>query len=1180
MGAGDDGARMRVMPEPFVHLHLHSHYSLLDSAIKFDELMRQCAAYGMPAVALTDHGNLFGSYDFYGAARKAGIRPILGCEVYVAPGSRKERGGGPHGSHHPYHHLVLLAENEHGWANLSQLVTSGYLEGFYHRPRIDKELLAEHADGLIGLSGCLSGEVASRILAGDPTGAERAALEFQEILGGGDFFLEAQEHGLGDERIVREGIQRLSGVTGIPAVATNDCHFHRREDVEAHRVLIGIGQNKTLAELASDYAYNDEFYVKSGDEMARAFADDPHLLARSAEIAERCRVSFPDPEPHLPRYPVPEGTSAEDYLHELSRKGLAERLADGLPRRHSEAEYVARLDQELHTIHTVGFDGYFLVVWDFIAFARNQGIPVGPGRGSAAGSLVAYALRITDIDPLQHDLLFERFLNIDRVSMPDIDIDFCQRRRDEVIEHVRKVYGRDNVSQIATFNLLQARSCIRDVGRVMGMSFAQTDRIAKLVPDVLGVTLEDALRDSPRLAEAAHAEVDVGRLIEVGKRLEGLARHCGVHAAGVVIAPRPVREIVPLYRTSRNEIVTQFDKDVIEKLGLLKMDFLGLKTLTVIDDCLKGLRAAGIEPPDFERTGCEDPRVYDLFCAGDTDGVFQFESSGMRDLLRTVQPRRFEEIAALNALYRPGPMQWASEFADRKHGRQPITYIFPELEEILAETYGVIVYQEQVMRIAVTIAGFPMSRADTLRKAMGKKIKELIDEQGEHFIAGGVAKGYPKDKVAALWRQIVPFAQYGFNKSHSVAYAYVAYQTAYLKAHYPQHFWAAMLTSEAANTDKLAGYVAMLGAIGVKVLGPDVNASEFAFTVDGDAIRVGMIAVKGVGEAASHAILDARRAQGPFKSAAQLLRNVGERSVNRKVMECLIRAGSFDSLHRDRGALLDGLDRIVEQATRERAALEVGQGFLFGLDDEGHEPAPASRARPSGAEERLKGERDTLGFYLSGHPLDRWASTLRELRATPVGELPELAMSGADRATVAGLVTAVKIRPIKEGRNKGRRMAAFQLEDQTGSVRVVAFADAFERYERITVEGSAILAVASLRAGDVEHVELGLEEATPLEGIEARKASGLRVELDLARCGDREFLERLHGVILRHEGRLQLRLRLVGDGFQAEVVPKRVLGVDPKALVPALSAMLGPARVEFIFASDGGSDRRSNGLQD
>jgi DNA polymerase-3 subunit alpha len=1156
------------MPEPFVHLHLHSHYSLLDSLIRADELLRQVAALEMPAVALTDHGNLFGTHEFYSAARKAGVRGILGCEVYVATGRRTEKTPGA-GGRKPYNHLVLLAENEGGWQNLTRLVTAAYLEGFYHRPRIDKELLAAHADGLIGLSACVSGEVAARLLAGDAAAAGRAASEYREILGADSFFLEVQDHGFAEERTVREGVLALSAKLGIPAVATNDCHFHRRDDVEAHRVLIGIGQNKKLAEMARDYAYNDEFYVKSAAEMARLFGDRPDLLARTAEIAGRCHVHFPEQSFHLPHYPVPEGKLPETYLEEVARQGLEARLADGMPRRHTAAEYWARLETELRIIRSMGFQGYFLVVWDFIRFAREHGIPVGPGRGSAAGSLVAYALRITGIDPLAYDLLFERFLNPDRISMPDIDIDFCQRRRDEVIAHVRRVYGEENVSQIATFNLLQARSAIRDVGRVMGLSFSETDRIAKLVPDGIGVTLESALKDSPRLAEAVRQDNEVARVVEIGRRIEGLARHCGVHAAGVVIAPRPVREIVPLYRTSRDEVVTQFDKDVIEKLGLLKMDFLGLRTLTVIDDCMRSIAAAGLAAPDFERMPFDDPAVYALFCAGDTDGIFQFESSGMRDLLRTVQPHRFEELVALNALYRPGPMQWTADYADRKHGRAPIAYAFPELEEILAETYGVIVYQEQVMRIAVRIAGFSMGRADTLRKAMGKKIKELIDEQGEHFVSGGVARGYPKAKVEALWRQIVPFAQYGFNKSHSVAYAHLAYQTAYLKAHYPLHFWAAMLSSETANTEKLAAYVTILRAAGLAILGPDINASGLAFGVENDAIRVGLAAVKGVGEGAAEAILQARAKVGRFTSLSQMIRSVSERSMNRKVVECLVRAGAFDAIHPDRGTLIAGLEPLFEQATRERQALESGQRFLFALDPEEPAAPPAPTAARAVSEELLAGERETLGFYLSGHPLDRWARVLRELRATPVAELGELYAGGATTATVAGLVTGVRVRATKEGRNQGKRMASLTIEDQTGSVRAVAFSDVYERCDRLLVDGAAVLVTASLRAADGEHVELRVEQVARLEGIEGRRASALRIELDLVTHGDQDTIDRVHDALLCHGGKLGVRLRLRGPDWTADLVPNRVDGIDPETAIPALNAILGPGHTEYVYNGNG-----------
>ncbi len=1157
------------MPEPFVHLHLHSHYSLLDATIRLDELTKQVAHMGMEAVALTDHGNLFGAFEFVTTARKHGIHPVVGCELYVAPKSRFDRQGNPFGRHKPYHHLTVLVENETGWYNLMQLSTLSYLEGFYHRPRVDKELLAQYSQGLIALSGCLAGEVPQALLAGDRERAERVVAEFREIFGAQNYFLEVQDHGLPEEAVVREAIQDLSRRTGVPLVVTNDCHFHRREDVDAHRVLIGIGQNKTLQQLASDYAYNDEFYVKSPQEMAELFRDIPEAVARTAEIAKRCRFSFADHKLLLPRYPkLPEETSAEQYLNQLARSGLAKRLAQPQPRRHSDKEYWQRLEYELKVIHDVGFEGYFLIVWDFVDFARTAGIPVGPGRGSAAGSLVSYALEITDIDPLQYDLLFERFLNPDRISMPDIDIDFCKRRREDVIQHVRKLYGEESVCQIATFNVLQARSVIRDVGRVMGMTFGETDRIARLVPETLGVTLEQALHDSPALAELAERDPRVGQLLAIGQRLEGLARHCGMHAAGVVIAPKPVREIVPLYRTNRDEIVTQFDKDVIEKLGLLKMDLLGLKTLTIMDDALKSIELSGEKVPDLRNLSLDDPRVFELFASGDTDGIFQFESSGMRQLLVTTKPNRFEDLAALNALYRPGPMSWINDYASRKAGRTPIVYIFPELEKILAETYGVIVYQEQVMRIAVELAGFTMAAADTLRKAMGKKIKELIDQQGEAFVAGAVAKGYDRAKVQALWEQIVPFAQYGFNKSHSVAYAFVAYQTAYLKVYYPLHFWAATLSSEVDDTDQLAFYVNSLKAKGIPILPPDVNSSRDTFTVEGNAIRVGLAAVKGLGETAAKAILAARQQHGRFTSVVGFLRALPERVANKRVLESLIRSGSLDSLYPHRGVLLDKLDWLLERANHQRQSLAAGQGFLFGLESEEGDglPAPESVA-PMPSQELLAGERETLGFYLSGHPLDRYQNVLQVLGIMPLSQLEKAWEEGEREVTVAGLVSGMAQHKTREKNGHGGRpMASFLLEDQTAAVRAVAFPDAFARLQSLLENGRALRVVATLaKSSRDDKVELRVEDASPLEGIELRKARAVRLTIPLSRFESKERLEELMDALSECEGNLPVRLRLVGESFRAEVLPARVLGVDPEKLQKRLLALLGPGHVEYLY---------------
>jgi len=1160
------------MDRPFVHLHLHTHYSLLDASIGIPELTRQVAGLGMPAVAVTDHGNLFGAFQFHRAALKEGVRPVIGCEVYVAPGDHRDRSPIP-GRRKPYTHLVLLAENNTGYRNLVRLVSDAYLEGFYHKPRISKALLAEHREGLIGLSACLSGEVASHLLARDPDGAQRSAEELREILGRDGFFLEIQDHGTADEAFVREGLVEIARRSEIPLVATNDCHFHRREDTFAHRVLLGIGLNRTLEDLQRSYGYNAEFYVKSPEEMYALFADYPGACERTAEIAARCHVLFDTSALHLPRYPVPTGHTLGSFLGEVATAGLDRHMASGRSRRHPEADYRTRLTQELEIIEHMGFPGYFLVVWDFIRYAREQGIPVGPGRGSAAGSVVSWSLGITDIDPLEYDLLFERFLNPERISMPDIDIDFCQRRRDEVIDYVRRRYGSDSVSQIATFNILKARSAVRDVGRVMGMSFADVDRIAKLIPDDLNITVEQALRDSAQLKELRDGDEDVAQLVDTAMRLEGLARHCGVHAAGVVIAPEPLVNLVPLTRTSHGEVATQFDKDDVETLGLLKMDFLGLRTLTVIADAVASIRARVEREFDLDAVPLDDPAVYDLFSAGATDGVFQFESSGMKDVLRKVQPRAFPELAALNALYRPGPMQFIDDYSERKHGRKPITYILPEVEEILAETYGIIVYQEQVMRIAVRVAGFSMAKADTLRKAMGKKKQEIIDREGENFIKGAIGKGFPEDKIRRLWEQIVPFAKYGFNKSHSVAYAHVAYLTAYLKAHFPAHFMASMLTSETSNTDKMVQYLGQCRQMGLTVLPPDVNASQVAFAVEEGGIRYGLAAIKGVGMAAVEPLVEARVREGGFASLTQCLRALPGRAVNQKVLECLVKAGCFDGFDVTRKALLEHLERFIDLTAREREQRELGQGFLFDdlpSEDLEGELRDAAEAEPA---DRLRWEREVLGFYLSGHPLDRVGAQLERLTDCRVAELGKRFADGAERATVGGLVTALRTMSIKrDGRNQGRRMATFQLEDATGSVRVVVFPDLFDRAGALLADDTAVVVEATLK-GDGDHVELSAEDLTALEAFETRRASAVRIGLDLDDT-DEEALENLRELLLEHPGDLPVRFELVRRGrFRARLVPPPALAVDPgPALRTAFAELLPEASFELEL---GGANGRS-----
>jgi len=1149
----------------FVHLHLHSHYSLLDSTISIPELVNQVSGYEMPAVAITDHGNIFGAFQFHKAALKGGLRPVIGCEVYVAPGDHQERSPIP-GRRRPYDHLVLLAENDRGYRNLMWLVSEGYLEGFYHKPRISKEVLAEHSEGLIGLSACLSGEVSRLLLDRNSEGARVAAETYREILGEGNFFLEIQNHGTVDEEFVRHGMSDLSRLTGIEMVATNDCHFHKREDLFAHRVMLGIGLNRTLEELHQNSAYNAEFYVKSGQEMEALFTDYPGVCERTVEIASRCHVLFDTDTLHLPNYPVPDGYSIEAFLEKCARDGLEARLKKPAPRKHPDGDYETRLNDELDIIRRMGFPGYFLVVWDFIRHSREAKIPVGPGRGSAAGSVVSYALGITDIDPLEYDLLFERFLNPERISMPDIDIDFCQRRREEVIDYVRELYGEESVCQIATFNILKAKSAVRDVGRVMGMPFGDVDRIAKLIPDDLNITIEKALEDSPQLRELVDGDDDVRTLVETATRIEGKARHCGVHAAGVVITPEPLVNLVPLIRTSHGDVATQFDKDDVETLGLLKMDFLGLRTLTVLADAVDSIRAQ--ENPDFDLEGVplDDPKVFELFSSGDTDGIFQFESSGMKEVLRKVQPEVFLDVAALNALYRPGPMQFIDDYTDRKHGKKAITYIFPELEKILGETYGIIVYQEQVMRIAVEIGGFSMAKADTLRKAMGKKKQEIIDREGQNFIDGAVAKGHPKAKVRELWNQIVPFAKYGFNKSHSVAYAQVAFLTAYLKAHFPAHFMSAMLTSEASNTDKLSQYLGRCRQMGMEILPPDINTSLHAFSVENGDIRFGLTAIKGLGDAAIEPLLEARAATGGFTSLSQCLGSLPARAVNQKAIECLTKAGCFDRFNVSRRPVLDKLDQLVEMTTREREQRELGQGFLFSdLPSESLEIEIRSMERVEN-QDRLDWEREVLGFYLSGHPLDAYRPQLDRYADCAVNDLPLRFQEGAETAVVGGLVSALKVIPIKkEGRNQGRRMAVFQLEDASGSVRAVAFPDTFESYERLIEDGAALLVTATLK-GDGDHVELMVEEVADLHSMDSKKAAGLRIVLDLDAIDEAGF-ESIREYLLEHPGEMPVRFELRRPGrFRARLVPPPALSVEASQETrDGLIPLLAGGRCEFEF---------------
>ncbi|HWP34449.1 MAG TPA: DNA polymerase III subunit alpha, partial [Thermodesulfobacteriota bacterium] len=939
------------MGTPFVHLHLHTQYSLLDGANKLDALFARIVALGQPAVAMTDHGNLFGAVDFYTRAQEAGVKPIIGCELYLAPGSRFDRAPAK-GTYEGAFHLTVLAMNEAGYRNLCRLVTAAHLEGFYYKPRVDRELLWQHHEGLIVLSGCLNSELSQALVRGDLEGALRLAGAYRERFDDGRYFLELQPNRIPDQAKVNAGLLEIHRRTGIPLVATNDCHYLVREDAESHDVLLAIQTGKTLNDPTRWRFGYDDFYVKSGEEMAAHFRDLPEAIANTLAIAERVSLTLAFGRYAFPRFDTPDGESLERYLERAARAGLEARLVQIALRRGTDVEhlrplYLPRLEYELATITKVGFAGYFLIVADFINEAKRRGIPVGPGRGSAAGSLVAYALGITDLDPIEHKLLFERFLNPERVSMPDIDVDFCMDRRDEVIEYVCQKYGRDRVAQIITFGSLQARAAIRDVGRVLDLPYGEVDRIAKLVPNVLNITLDEALEQEPRLRELAARDATVGKLIAHARAIEGLFRHASVHAAGVVISDRPLVEHLPLYRGTKGELVTQFAMNDVERIGLVKFDFLGLKTLTVLDRACRLVKASRGETVDLQLLPLDDPQTYALLARGDTTGVFQLESSGIRELAVRLKPERFDDIVALLSLYRPGPLEsgMVDDFIRRRHGRTPVSYPLPQLEPVLKDTYGVIVYQEQVMQIAQVVASYSLGEADLLRRAMGKKKPEEMAAQRTRFVEGAVRNGVSAEKARAIFDLMEKFAGYGFNRAHSAAYALITYQTAYLKAHYRPEFMAALLTCDMGDTDKVIRYLADCRDAGIAVLPPCVNASEAEFTVVGGAIRFGLAGVKNVGTQAVESILEARRAGGPFTDLFDFCERVDLRRVNRRVIEALIKCGAFDSLGAPRAALLASLDRAMEAGVARQREREMGQATLFAALG----PAVRRPAGPGGA---------------------------------------------------------------------------------------------------------------------------------------------------------------------------------------------------------------------------------------
>jgi len=1153
----------------FVHLHVHSEYSLLDGAARLETLILKAKALRFPALALTDHGNLFGSVDFYTGCEKAGVKPILGCELYVAPGSRFERSG-QDGSYEGASHCTVLARNRTGHANLMKLVSKAYLEGFYYKPRVDRELLAQHADGLLVLSGCLNSEVSRTLSAGEEAKARQTAGWYQEVFGKDYYFMEIQAHGLAEQKRVTEGTLRIAEAIGAPLCGTNDAHYLEAGDARAHEALLCIQTGTTMSDPNRWRFSADEFYLKSADEMRVVFADLPEAYRNTLAVAERCNVDLRFGQFHLPNYHVPDGFTLDTYLEHLASAGLTARYG-GAP---ADA-VVERLRYELGVISKMGFSGYFLVVWDFIAHARRQGIAVGPGRGSSAGSLVAYCLGITSVDPIRYGLLFERFLNPERISMPDMDVDFADDRRDEVIRYVVDRYGADRVAHIITFGTMGAKAVIRDVARVLGFSYGEADRIAKLVPGFpLNITLGESLEKSPPLAEQVKRDPKVAELWSVAKTLEGCTRHASVHASAVVISDEPLMERVPLYKDpKRPELITGFAMGPIEKLGLLKMDFLGLKTLTVIANAtalVKEARGLSLDP---DQLPLDDAKTYQLLSEAKTFGVFQLESAGMRDALKRLKPQRLEDIIAMVALYRPGPMDLIDEFVNRRHGRAPIIYEHPLMERHLQETYGVMIYQEQVMRLAAELAGLSLGEADTLRKAMGKKDRELMAQQREKFIDGCKANKIDGRKAEKIWDLIEKFAGYGFNKSHAACYAMVAYQTAYLKANYPVEFMAALLTSEMDKTDKIVQYMEESRAMGLYVEPPDVNVSRTQFTVSGGVIHFGLGAIKNVGGAAIESIVRTREGAGALVSLEDFCARVDLRLVNRRVVESLIKAGAFDSLKLTRAGLLSGLDQAMEAGQRRQRDREEGQVSLFdGLGDTGGRPATAAAARALSAvtewppEEMLAYEREVLGFYLSGHPLEQYRDVGRRLG---VATAPELyARPVGARVLLLGQISALTENSTKSG----NRMAFATLDLVDGSVPLTIFPEPYRSCGVGLKQRGPVVVRGRIDDSDKGRVVLA-EEVTALEEMLAGgrtsenggHALACRIRVRVGTSVE-AALASVKAICHEHRGRTPLFVHVLLPDQEVVIRAKEVSVEPDPAMAAKVEGVLGQGSILVEYA--------------
>ena len=1117
----------------FTHLHLHTDYSLLDGACDVEKLVARVAEIGQKSVAMTDHGNIFGAVAFYEAAKNAGVKPIIGCELYVC--KKEDHRAAPEGDE--YNHLLVLAETDEGYRNLVRITSEASLYGMYYKPRVSKKFLAQHSKGLIGLSGCLAGELCENLTAGKYQAARETAGTYNEIFGRGNFFLEIQDQGLALEKQIRPDLLRLEKELDIPLVATNDSHYICGEDSFAHEVLLCVQTASSIHDEKRFKFDGDQFYVKSADEMGRLFGELPDVLKRTMAIAERCNAKIDKVKNPFPKFDVPPGEDLDSYFEHVCRQGFAKRLeiihalkAKGELRK-SISDYEQRLSREIDCIKQMKFSGYFLIVWDFIRYAKEHSIPVGPGRGSAAGSLVSFAMGITDIDPLQNELLFERFLNPERVSMPDIDIDFCMNRRGEVIDYVTRKYGREQVAQIITFGTMAAKAAIKDVGRAMDIPYGDVDRIAKMVPNTLNITIEQALADSPPLQQAYENELQVRELIDIACRLEGLVRNSGVHAAGVVISPQPLTDLVPLHKTKNDEIVTAFDMKAVEKIGLLKMDFLGLTTLTILEDTLRLIEQSRGIRLDLLALPLTDRETYEkVFHTGLTSGVFQFESQGMRDVLRRYQPTVVEDLTALNALYRPGPIQGGmiDDFIERKHGRRKVEYELAELEEILKETLGVIVYQEQVMQIANRLAGYSLGEADLLRRAMGKKNPEEMAKQRDRFVKGAVERGFPEKKIVKIFDLMEQFAGYGFNKSHSAAYALLAFQTAYLKTHYPVEFMAALLTSQAGSTDDVVKYINECREMGIPVEPPDINFSAANFTPHGEAIRFGLAAVKNVGRNAIDSIIQARAEIKRFSSLFEFCEKIDLRLLNKRVLESLVKSGALDSLG-TRAQLMAGLDRAIERGQKAQRDAEFGQHGLFGVfQSEMPEQADRLPDVPEWDEhERLAAEKEILGFFITGHPLEKYRDKLMDF----TGYLDTAAIAamkqgtGKDEIPTAGILSGVRV--IKS--RKGDLYAQALLEDMVGSIEAIVFPEAYKRLaDKLKME-VPVFVRGSVRVEEGSNPKLAISTISSLDEVKPKLPRSLRIRLPLDSALP-ETVDALHSLFRDRRGEAKVLFNLERPG--------------------------------------------------